>query len=94
LCQLTVTPLPETFGQFIERSFDAIRGGVAASPVAALVMFDALRDAAIPLPDRRRKDMLREQGRMLYEQACNRLDGPDLHRVEERYTAFRRDFAG
>jgi uncharacterized membrane protein len=89
-----VTPLPETFGQFIERSFDAIRGGVAASPVAALVMFDALRDAAIPLPDRRRKDMLREQGRMLYEQACNRLDGPDLHRVEERYTAFRRAFAG
>ncbi|WP_338446227.1 DUF2254 domain-containing protein [Pelagerythrobacter marensis] len=88
-----VEPLPETFGHFLNRSFGTMRSGVATSPTAALIMLDALRTAAEPLPDRARKEMLREQGAMLCEQARHSLNGPDLERVEERYAAFQQAFA-
>lgn len=88
-----VEPLPDTFNHFLHRSFGTMRSGVAASPAAALIMFNALRTAAEPLPDRARKEMLRLQGEKLYEQARHCLDGPDLETIEDRYATFRQAFA-
>lgn len=87
-----VHPLPDTFGHFLYRGFGAIRSAAATSPIAALVMFDALRTAAAPMADPARIAMLREEGTRLYEQARLAIDGPDMRDVENRYREFLRAF--
>lgn len=83
-----VHPLPETFEHFVKRGCGAMRGAVATSAPAALVLFDTLRTAAIPITDDDRVDLLREHGEHLIDQARLALEGPDLALVEQRYVEF------
>ncbi len=87
-----VIPLPDNFAHYLSRGFGSIRSAVASSPNAAMVMLDVLGNAAIPIGDANRRDLLREQGRLLVEQAREVLVGPDLQGVEERHQAFDKRF--
>ncbi len=87
-----VHPLPDTYIHFLQRGFGAMRSAVATSPNASLVMFDALRTAAAPIGNPRRKAMLRQEGTRLVEQARHALRGPDLDQVETRYAIFQQAF--
>ena len=87
-----VHPLPDTYYHFLQRGFGALRNSVATNPNAALVMLDALRTAAAPVGDPGRRQMLRDQGTKLVEQARLEMGGPDLVEVEERYAMFLQAF--
>ena len=91
---LRVFPLPDDFDHYVRRGFGAMRGSVAASHTAALVMFDALRHSAAAIDDDSRVALLRRQGDLLVEQARLNLAGPDLQDLEARYVEFSRSFAG
>ena len=88
-----VKPLPDDFEHFVRRSFGAVRSAVATSPRAALVMFEAIRLAAVPLPSEDRKAILRREGVRLIEQARMVLKGPDMVDIERRYARFCETFA-
>ncbi|SHN50891.1 DUF2254 domain-containing protein [Erythrobacter sanguineus] len=88
-----VLPCADNFEHFARRGFGGIRSAAATSPIAAQVMLDVLENAATPINDRGRRWTLREQGRLLGDQARLVLDGPDLALVEERLSAFERFFA-
>lgn len=85
--------LPDDFEHFVRRSFGAVRSAVATSPRAALVMFEAIRLAAVPLPTEDRKAILRREGVRLIEQARMVLKGPDMVDIERRYARFCETFA-
>lgn len=87
-----VIPLPDDFAHYVKRGFGAIRSGVASAPIAAEVMFDTLRNAAVPITDPERRELLRAEGRSLAEQAREHLRGPALAKLEERAAAFDRSF--
>jgi uncharacterized membrane protein len=83
-----VVPLPDDFGQFLARGFGSLRGAVATSRLAAMVMFEALRDAAVTLDDEARRALLRREGTLLMSQVRKHLDGPELDMVEARFADF------
>ena len=83
-----VVPLDDDYEHFVARGFGALRGSVATSRIAALVMFDALVDAASTLDDATRRAALRRQGELLAEQARKCLSGPELDLVEARFAGF------
>ena len=83
-----VIPLPDDFDHFLRRGFGAMRSGVATSPIATIVMLDVLRNAAAPVKDAKRRQLLRGEGHDLIEQARLALKGPDLAQVEQRYEGF------
>jgi uncharacterized membrane protein len=87
-----VTPVPDDFAHYLQRGFGSMRSAVATSPTAALVMLDSLRDAALPIASKARRALLREQGKLLLEQANLALAGPDLAEVEQRHAAFDKAF--
>lgn len=88
-----VHPLPDDFDHFVRRSFGAVRSAVATSPRAALVAFEAIRLAAVPIDDPARKALLRAEGDRLIAQVRLALRGPDLADVERRYARFCETFA-
>ena len=83
-----VHPLPDDFDHFVRRSFGAVRSAVATSPRAALVAFEAMRLAAVPIGDPARKALLRAEGDRLIAQVRLALKGPDLADIEHRYDRF------
>ena len=83
-----VHPLPDDFSHFVRRSFGAVRSAVATSPRAALVAFEAMRLAAVPLTSEPRRALLRDEGDRLIAQARLALAGPDLADIEHRYDRF------
>ena len=87
-----VFPLPDDFQHYVDRGFGAIRSAVAASPTASAVMLDTLDNAARPILDKRRQELLRKEGAFLIEQARHILKGPDLELVEARHASFQRRF--
>ena len=87
-----VIPVPDDFGHYLQRGFGSMRSAVATSPTAALVMLDSLRDAAAPIDSKARRALLRQQGKLLLEQARLALAGPDLDDVEQRHAAFDKAF--
>lgn len=87
-----VLPRPDDFGHYVRRGFGGVRSAAATSPIAAQVMFDVLENAARPIEDRARCELLRDQGVLLGEQAHAVLAGPDLAQVEERLAQFLRFF--
>ncbi|WP_299196694.1 DUF2254 domain-containing protein [uncultured Erythrobacter sp.] len=87
-----VIPCPDDFQHYLKRGFGSLRSAVATSPNAALVMLDVLGNAATPVKDRDRREMLRDQGRLLIEQTREALTGPDLQSVEARYREFDKRF--
>ncbi|TMM47359.1 DUF2254 domain-containing protein [Qipengyuania marisflavi] len=87
-----VHPMPDTFAHFLNRGFGTMRGAIATSPTASLIMFDALRTAAAPIEDEGRVAMLRAEGERLLDQARHELAGPDLGEVEDRYLMFLKAF--
>lgn len=87
-----VIPCPDGFAHYAERGFGAVRSAVATSPNAARIMLDVLSDAAAPIKDDGRRNVLRDHGRLLVEQARTELKGPDLEMVEERHAEFDREF--
>ena len=88
-----VIPLPDDFAHYINRGFGSIRSAVATSPIAAEVMLEALANAAEPVRDARRRQLLHEEGRRLGEQALIALAGPDRAKLAERLKAFDSRFA-
>lgn len=88
-----VFPLPDDFDHYVRRGFGGMRSAVATNPTAALVMFDTLRHAALPIDDETRVARLRREGLRLLEQARANLAGPDLEEVEARYVGFEKAFA-
>lgn len=87
-----VFPLPDGFAHYVERGFGRVRGGVATNPVAALVAFDTLWNAGLPIASDARKLLLRAEGQRLMAQARLALDGPDLADVEKRFGQFEADY--
>jgi uncharacterized membrane protein len=87
-----VRPLPDGFQHYVDRGFGAIRSAVASSPIAAEVMLDTLANAATPIDDLERQKILRQEGKLLAEQARLTLVGPDLARFEEHLATFDRLF--
>ena len=87
-----VIPLPDNFDHYVKRGFGSIRSAVARSPTAAEVMLDTIVNAATPIGDASRQALLREEGRMLAEQARGELAGPDLDRFETHAALFDRRF--
>lgn len=87
-----VIPQPDDFAHYVKRGFGAIRSGVASAPIAAEVMFDTLRNAAVPITDPQRRELLREEGRLLAQQAQEHLSGPALKKVEEEAARYDRSF--
>ncbi len=85
-----VFPLPDDFDHYLQRGFGAMRSAVATSHIAALVMFDVLRRAAMPVNDAGRRRLLRQQGDLLIEQIRTNLKGPDMQDAEARYASFSR----
>ncbi|KWV91006.1 DUF2254 domain-containing protein [Erythrobacter sp. YT30] len=83
-----IIPCPDDFEHYAMRSFGSIRSAVAQSPNAARVMLDVIANAAAPLSHQPRIDVLRDQARLLVEQARMALVGPDLAMVEARYREF------
>jgi len=90
----SVLPLPDDFAHFLARGFGAVRGSVATSRLAAMVMLDSLRSAAESIPDDSRKALLRREGDRLLEQARLTLKGPDLQEVEARHVLYARALPG
>ena len=88
-----IYPLPDDFEHFVQRGFGGVRGAVATSPAATLVMFDTLRHASEPIDDESRVALLRREGTRLIEQARDELFGPDLQDVEARFAGFEAFFA-
>ena len=87
-----VIPLPDNFDHYVKRGFGSIRSAVASSPTAAEVMLTTIANAAKPIRDERRQSALKDQGRMLAEQARLTLVGPDLEKFEEYAREFDRQF--
>jgi uncharacterized membrane protein len=87
-----VIPRPDDFAHFVDRGFDNMRSAVATSPTAAQIMFNALANAANPISDTSRRNLLRRQGRLLIEQSRTELVGPDMDLIEDRYLEFERSF--
>ncbi|QFT76885.1 DUF2254 domain-containing protein [Erythrobacter sp. THAF29] len=87
-----VIPLADSFEHYVGRGFGSIRSAVAASPNTARVMLEVLANAARTMPHETRRNLLREEGRLLLEQAEAKLTGPDIERVRERYETFHRAF--
>lgn len=83
-----VFPLPDDFAHYVRRGFGALRGTVATSVTASLVMLDALRDSGKMVTDANRLDVLRSEGDRLLEQARLALAGPDLREIETRHAKF------
>lgn len=83
-----VHPLHDDFARYVQRGFGAVRGAVATSPRAALVMFDTLRNASLPIQSESRIALLTAEGERLARQAREELCGPDLEEVEARFAAF------
>ncbi len=81
-------PKSDGFDHYLERSFGSIRPGVATSVNAAMVMLEVLENAAKPLDNTDRVYLLREHGRLLFEQAESALTGPDLARLRNRHIEF------
>lgn len=88
-----VIPLDDDYRHFVARGFGAIRSSVATNRIAAMVMFDALADAATTLQDETRRTELKRQGDWLIEQARVHLQGPELQLAEARYASFTTKFA-
>ena len=87
-----VIPLPDNFAHYVKRGFGSIRSAVATSAIAAEVMLDVISHAATPMRDERRQRILRDEGRLLGEQARLVLIGPDLVTFDEHAAAFDRSF--
>ena len=87
-----VIPLPDDFDHYVRRGFGAMRGVVATSHTASLVMFDTLRHTAAAIDDETRSNLLRQQGELLMEQVRFNLEGPDLQEIEARFVEFGRAF--
>ncbi|MXO89381.1 DUF2254 domain-containing protein [Pontixanthobacter aquaemixtae] len=87
-----IIPLPDGFEHYLKRGFGSIRSAVASSPIAAEVMLDTISNAAMPIKDRKRQALLREEGKLLAQQARNHLTGPDLERFETHVADFERRF--
>ncbi|VVS98765.1 DUF2254 domain-containing protein [Erythrobacter sp. EC-HK427] len=83
-----VIPRADDFSHYVERGFGSIRSAVAASPNAARIMLEAIENAAAPIPHAKRRQILRQEGDALMEQARLTLSGPDLERLETRYREF------
>lgn len=87
-----VHPVTDDFKHFVQRGFGAIRSAVATSPIASKIMLDVLRDAALTLNGRKRRELLLGEAAQLREQARLALEGPDRREVEERFDAIMGDF--
>lgn len=87
-----VIPVADDFAHYVKRGFGAIRSGVASAPIAAEVMFDTLRNTAAPITQPARRELLREEGRLLAAQARDHLSGPALADLEKRAAEFDRSF--
>ncbi len=83
----------DDYDHYIRRGFGAMRSAVATSTTAAMVMFDALANAATALDDEQRHHALTTEGQQLMRQARENLSGPDLEMVEARYQRFQKSMA-
>jgi uncharacterized membrane protein len=80
-----VIPRRDSFAHFIERSLGAVRGSVAANPLAAKICLDAIGDVGAGcVSESRRTDLMAEADR-LHRQAMTELQGPDRDEVDERF---------
>ncbi len=83
-----IVPLPDDFAHYLARGFGAMRSAIATSPMATMVMFDCLRNAAALIERKEHIALLCEEGERLIQQTRFALNGPDAKRAEERYRTF------
>ena len=83
-----VQPLSDDFRHFIERSFGAMRSGVATNRMAALNFINALFSAATSCESDRRLRLIREEAETMVRQARYHLVGPSLEELEARLVEF------
>ncbi|WP_066557357.1 DUF2254 domain-containing protein [Croceicoccus bisphenolivorans] len=82
-----VFPRHLDFADYVGIGFGSARSAVAASPKAALAMYDALENCAKTIRQPRIKTIAAEGDRLL-AQVRTELHGPDLAMVEQRYDTF------
>ncbi|WP_338467271.1 DUF2254 domain-containing protein [Novosphingobium sp. ZN18A2] len=83
-----IAPLNDRFDHYLYRGFGAARGSIASSKLVTMMTFEALQNAALPLDSAARREAIREEGRLLFEQARLALQGPELDEVRARAEAF------
>lgn len=83
-----VQPLSDDFRHYIERSFGAMRSGVATNRMAAINFINALFSAATSCESDRRLRLIGEEAETMVKQARHHLVGPSLEELEARLIEF------
>lgn len=83
-----VQPLSDDFRHYVERSFGAMRSGVATNRMAAINFIHALFSAATSCQSDRRLRLIREEAETMVRQARHHLVGPSLEELEASLVEF------
>ncbi|QJB68868.1 DUF2254 domain-containing protein [Parasphingorhabdus halotolerans] len=83
-----VQPLSDDFSHFVERSFGAMRSGVATNHLASINFLNALFSAATSCQSDRRLRLIGEEAETMVKQARHHLVGPSLEELEARLVEF------
>ncbi|MBR0552126.1 DUF2254 domain-containing protein [Stakelama marina] len=89
--QNNVYAMPDDFKHFVERGFGSVRSSAAGSAIASRVFVASLADAAAGSPSEERKRLLKDEARLLLDQAEGALHGPALDELRETVDAFEHD---
>ena len=83
-----VQPLSDDFSHYVERSFGAMRSGVATNRMAAIKFIHALFAASTSCQSERRLRLIGEEAQMMVRQARHHLVGPSLEELEASLAEF------
>ena len=83
-----VQPLSDDFSHYVERSFGAMRSGVATNRMAAINFIHALFSASTSCQSERRLRLISEEAETMVRQARHHLVGPSLEELEASLIEF------
>ena len=83
-----VQPLSDDFSHYVERSFGAMRSGVATNRMAAINFIHALYSASTSCQSERRLCLISEEADKMVRQARHHLVGPSIEELETRLVDF------
>lgn len=83
-----VQPLSDDFQHYVERSFGAMRSGVATNRMAAINFIHALFSASTSCQSERRLRLISEEAETMVRQARHHLAGPSMEELEASLIEF------
>ena len=81
-------PLSDDFSHYVERSFGAMRSGVATNRMAAIKFIHALFAASTSCRSERRLRLISEEAETMVRQARYHLVGPSMEELEASLVEF------